>query len=202
MILKPFTVTSKSKDYKFVDREALDSELLKRRVTTLADENIAFIQFEALCSQLGLSDNGAIPNIHFGVFDDADELVGTFMLGCIQYVFGPWADTADWVVTDPAAVAVFTARPMPGFWNFSPEDEDALATEAAVYLLRKTHRTGEDTPLRFSPLTWDIFKEHTDPISTRSKRLHAAAIKHQNLKITETVNPENRFQTMVEAEFE
>jgi hypothetical protein len=201
MILKPFTVTSQGTQYRFVERSALDSEALKAQVTQMVQDNHAFSQFEAMCAQLGLSEFGAIPSMRFAVFDGS-TLVGIWGLAKLNYISGPWADTINWVVTDPQAPAIWSARPMPGFLGLDPAVETQLAVDTAVVLLGQNapFRSTEDTHVGFTSLHWAVLLTHTDPISVRAQGLHAAAKADGRLSVTETVDPENALRTLVQLE--
>lgn len=201
MILQPFTVISQGTQYRFVDREALDNEAEKLQVDEAITQNLAQAQFEAQCAQLGLAEFGPVPNMRFAVFDNG-VFAGVWMLGALGYVSGPWADTIDWVVDNPSAPALWTARPMPGFLGMQPLDEAKLALDSAVELL------GRDAPFRsmqgasvgFNSLHWAIFKAHTDAVSMRARGLHAAAQSDARLRVTETVDPADAHRTLAKLE--
>ncbi len=200
MILKPFSVENAGKTYTFVDRLAIDSEPVKQQVTDITATVLDYSQFEATCEQLGQNAEGSIPSMKLGVFESG-SLVGIWMLGCIQYVSGPWVDTIDWVKTseDPA---LFTARVMPGFIGLGGRVEDAISITAAAYLLGRNapHRTTEDLALGFDSLHWAIFKDLTDPISVRALRQHNAAAADPRLVVTEEIDRTAADRTLVKLE--
>lgn len=211
MILKPFTINSQGTQYRFVERRALDSEILKEQINELVAANHAFAQWEAQCGQLNLSEVGPIPNMRFAVFDNGD-LVGIWGLARLGYVSGPWADpeSGDWVVTDPNAPAIWTARPMPGFrenvalgcTGLPPQVELQLSVDTAVGLLGRgaPFRSMEDTRVEFKSLYWAVLLAHTDPISVRARGLHGAAKADPRLQVTETVDPSNAQRTLAKLE--
>jgi len=192
MIIQPFTVRDRGKQYRFVERSALDSELLKLHVTNLVVQNHAFAQFEAQCAQIGLAEIGPLPNMRFAVFEGSD-IVGIWGMGKIDYVSGPWADTVDWIVTNPGDPAILTARPMPGFLDMTPGDEISLSLGTAVSFLGRgaPFQSMEGTPVEFKSLHYAVLPSHTDPISLRARGLHNAAKGDNRLTVTETVDPTN-----------
>jgi len=200
MILKPFTVTSGGKTYTYVDRLAIDSEVLKRDISIAIEAAMDLTQFEAQCEQMGLNADGSIPSMRLGVFESG-ILVGVWLLGCIQYVSGPWVDTVDWVKTsgDPAK---FTSRFMPGFPALAPAVEDAIAADTAIHLLGTgaPHRSYEDTNTGFDSLHYAIYKRRSDSISLRAIRLHNAGVAHPGLKLTERTDPTDANRTLVKLE--
>lgn len=197
MILKPFTVASGGKRYTFIDRLAVDSELFKRQILDTTAVALDFVQFEATCERLGLQAEGSIPSMKFGVFESGN-LIGVWMMGSIQYVFGPWTDTVDWKKTnsDPA---IFRARVMPSF-ALDPADENALAVALLAYLLSTLHRSYEDTAVGFASLHYAINKTLTDPASRRAIRLHNAAVAEAALSLTQVIDPAAADRTLVTVE--
>lgn len=201
MILKPFIVTSDAVDYDFVMRESIDSEAVKLQVNDLVADNHAYVQWEAMCQQLGLAESGAISNMRFGVFD-AGDLVGIWGLAKLEYVSGPWDNTTDWNVVDEGADALWTARPMPGIQSIGDSAEIDLAIETAVSLLAggAPFRSQEDIRVGFTELHWAVLKSHTDDISERAKALHQAAIDDVRLTVTEIEDPEEPLRTLAKLE--
>lgn len=197
MILKPFTVTSGGVEYRFVVRQALDSEAMKLEVDELVKDNHAFSQFEAMCQQLGLAERGPIPNMRFAVLE-AGSLVGIWGLANLGYISGPWDNTADWNVTDPGAPARWSARPMPGIRSLPPADELELAVDTAAALLDPAapFLSMEDTSVGFSELLWAVNKTGRDPVSLRARAMHAKAEGDARFDVTESQDPVNPVITL------
>jgi len=200
MILQPFTVASGGKNYTYVDRLAIDSEILKQEVLETTALALDFVQFDATCEELGMSAEGSIPSMKFGVFESGN-LCGIWMMGCIQYVSGPWIDTVDWVKSSGVA-ARFTSRVMPGFLTLADDVEDAIATATAIHLLSRTPilTSHENIDVCFDSLHWAIYKDRNDPIDQRANRLHDAAVAHAGLDVVETIDPVAADRTLVKLE--
>lgn len=200
MIIQPFTVRRQSRDFEFVDRDALDSEETKRQVNQFHAAALAFVQTDALCVNRGLADRGEIDNRVLAVFEDG-ALLGIWMLGCITYVSGPWADLASWEVIEPGADVVLEAVPMSGVMGLSDEDEAELAADTADILVSSPVlklQSGQGLAVGMSKLHYGLFKEHGDPISVRAKNHHAKVKAHPRLEVTETPHPTIPLMTLVE----
>jgi hypothetical protein len=202
MIISPFTVRSKNKDYDFVDRDALDSEAHKLTVNAMHAAALNYVQDDALCGNRGLADRGEIDNRILAVFDDGN-LIGIWMLGCITYISGPWEDLVSWNVVNPGAPTVLDAVPMSGILGMSLDDEAEFASDTAEKMVSTPNLgmvTGQGTPLGIRKLHYGIFKDHDDPRSERAKSHHAKVQANDRLTVTETAHPTIPHMTLVEIE--
>jgi hypothetical protein len=198
MILRPFTVRNGGVDYRFVQRQALDSEVTKLQVDDLVRDNHGFSQFEAMCAQIGLAEGGSIPHLRFGVFVGS-ELVGIWGLAKLTYISGPWDNTSDWNVTSPGAVSKWTCRPMPGLRDLGDLEFD-VAVDVAVAFLTGPFTSMEGTAVELTELHWAVLKTGTDPISVRARALHVAAQDDRRLRVTETPDPRDSRRTLARVE--
>ena len=211
MIIQPFRVRSKNIWYDFVDRDALDSQADKDEVNKRHGAALNFVQTNALCNNRGLADRGEIDNRVLAVFDPDGVLIGIWMLGCITYVSGPWADLQAWEVTDPGADVILEAVPMSGligiddqglpFPTMAEDDEADLAAETADILVSKPNLallSGQGLAVGLDRLHYGLFQLHDDPISKRAQSHHAKVKAHPRLDVTETPHPTILNLTLVE----
>jgi hypothetical protein len=198
MIINPFVVTSRGKEWTFRDREAIDSALERDAIQQFMLLQLEVMQSDAMCDALGLAESGPIGNLGFGVYDGA-TLSGVFLVAALDYRSGPWADLIDWEVTnsDPA---VFHARPMPGFVSLAEEGALALSVDAAHHLLANTMTSVGGCDVEFARLSWAIFKDRGDENSLAAKRIHDAAAADQRFTMTEALDPDDATLTRVDIE--
>ena len=202
MIIQPFNVRSKGKQYDFVDQAALDSQTDINRVSELHAAALNFVQDDALCGNRGLADRGEIDNRILAVFDNG-SLIGIWMLGCITYVSGPWENLQTWEETDPGADVILEAVPMSGVLMLDQDDEADFAAETADVLVSRPNlalMSGQGLAVGLRKLHYGIFKSHDDPRSERAKAHHNKVKAHPRLKVTEAPHPTIPFMTLVEIE--
>jgi hypothetical protein len=200
MIIQEFNVRSKNVDYDFVDRDALDSEAEKRQVNAMHAAALAYVQTNALCENRGLADRGEIDNRVLAVYKDG-AIIGIWMLGCIEYVSGPWDNLTNWNVVNPGADAMLSAVPMSGIVGMDEDDEAEFAAMTARKLVQTPNvglLSGQGTPVGFEKIHYGIFKEHDDPVSMRARAHHAKVKADPQLDVIETPHPTIPHLTLVE----
>jgi hypothetical protein len=207
VIIQPFDVRSKGKRFDFVDVDALDSEADIVEANRRHGAALAYVQTAALCENRGLTD-GDLRRKSMAVFDGG-VIVGIWLLGCIEYVSGPWADVVNWDLTNPGEDAILSAVPMSGMIRFDgngnpiptmlEDDEADLAAETALKLVTTPNSllSGQGTPVGFERLHYGVFKQHDDPISRRAQAHHNKARAHPQLDVTELPDPANPTLTLV-----
>ena len=132
---------------------------------------------------------------------DGGSLIGIWMLGCIEYISGPWSDVTNWDLVSPGEPAILSAVPMSGILGMSEDDEADFAAETAVKLVTTPNvslASGQGTPVGFSHLHYGVFKEHDDPMSRRAQAHHAKVQGHRGLSVTEAAHPSIQNLTLVE----
>jgi hypothetical protein len=201
MILQTFNVTSRGNRYRFMDRQAIDSDAEREAIQQVMGIQLGAMQEDAMCAALGIAEVGAIGNLGFGVYDDRDDtLVGVFLVASLAYQSGPWADLVDWEVVNANAPAVFHARPMPGFPVLPLDDSLDLSTDGAHHLLARRLTSVGGIGVEFRRLSWAIFKDRTDSNSRAAKRIHAAAAADNRFSMSENADPNDAALTRVDIE--
>jgi hypothetical protein len=192
MIIQPFEVQSRGVRYTLIDRDLLDSDAQKFQVSRLHGSALSFVQSAALCSNRGLADRGEIDNRILAILNPAGDIIGIWMLGCIEYVSGPWANLQSWEVTNPGADVLLTAVPMSGALQLSSDLEADLAADVAETLVNQANRrlrTGQGETVSFQKLSYGIFLQHEDAVSQRAKAHHGKVKGKQGLTVVETPHP-------------
>ena len=198
MIIEPFTVVSRGKNYRFVQAAALDSDKVRRTVRQQQSAALDYTQAGALCRDRGLPDHRELQNFTFAVFESG--LKGVWMLGSIIYVSGPWTDLATWDVANQGATVVIQAVPMPGLLSLAiPVEADFAADSFAAFLTDPNLlATVQGSSVAIDMLYYGIFLNRNNPVDNRVKAQHNAAKAHPALSVTETPHPTIQGMTLVE----
>jgi len=199
MILQPFDVVSRGTRYTFKDRNAIDSDEERETLFRIMAGQLALMQQDAMCAALGFAESGIVGNLELGVYDGS-ALIGVFLVTSLEYLSGPWADLTDWEVVRPNDTALFNGRPMPGFPPLSLAEHLDLSVASAHHLLKRDISTADGHKVRFSKLSWAIFKDRTDTNSVHAKRIHDHAKADNRLAMTELPDPANAARTRVDIE--
>jgi hypothetical protein len=199
MIIEPFHVNSHGKRWRFVDSQAISSELERTRIQQIAQLQLATMQDDAKCVALGIAESGTIGNLFFGVYDPGGSLAGIFFLAALEYQSGPWEDLVDWSVTS-ADPAIFHARPMPGFPALTLEDSLELSVDGAHHLLKHRTETVDGFQVEFRRFSWAIYQARTDPNSRAMQRIHDRAASDGRFTMTELPDPADPTRTRVDIE--
>lgn len=206
MIIQPFSVRSRNVDYRLKCLACYDTQAKQDKVNELHAKALDNTQAGARCENRGLTFRNDIDNFVMGI-EVNDIFIGIWMIGCVGYTSGPWADSTLSSEINPGADVVLSAVPYTGF-DLDPEtatDEELeiegdMGAEVAAELLHPSRRlrTGEGRVLGFDRLHYAYFPLHVDKVSQRTQKQHARANSHARLDVTETVNPNNAAMTLVE----
>ena len=184
------------------DLRVLDSALHSARVSELQAEALGRVQTDALCTNRGLPDFGSINNFTLAI-QNGPQFEGIWMLGCVDYVSGPWNNTTEWLVTSPGAPVVLEGVPMTGLRpGGAPIAEEALlGAELAARFLNPAGglTTGQDKTVYFSRLHYGIFLAVAGPIADRAKLHHAAIVADPRINVATALHPTIAGLTLVEA---
>lgn len=199
MIIQPFQVHSGTKNYDFIDRQAIDSDSERKIVQQFILMQLALMQDDAKCAALKIPEVTEFENLGFGVYDGA-TLIGVFLIAALAYQSGPWADLIDWQVTNPNDPAKFFARPMPGFLSLPEPAALDLSVDAAHHFLFHRLTSVNGHGVEFHKFSWAIFKQRTDPNSVAAKKIHDKAKNDNRFSMTEAPDPNDAALTRVDIE--
>lgn len=199
MIIQAFTVRSRNKIYDIVDRDAIDSEAVKRQVNKMHAAALAYAQEGGKCKARGLPDRQGLDNWVLAVFDGV-ELIGIFMLGSITYVSGPWENLQTWEVTEPGAYVHIEAVPMPGVLSMAQDIEEDFAADILDAVLSEPLRmiSGQGLSVNLDKLHYGILLDLDDTMSKRAQGQHAGMKAHPGLSVVETQHATIAGLTIVE----
>ncbi len=184
MIFEPFTVISRGKRRRIIDREYTSDLDLKVQIKTHIFELLRKSDQRAVCEAIAsLNDPETLAPQAFAVVDDAS---GVFEGIWLQTCF----DIIEWDIDGPNPSVDLDARPSPGLITFPVDEEADFAVEAVLEFLSGRLRTVDGIKVNFRRMSWAIFTDRDDEIGARANALHARASNDDRLNVTTTLDPD------------